>query len=232
MEYLWWCLLLTSCHTQTIGFGRLREGLKSVWMLQSTAQIKTLVWYPPYSSYRNIAHHHRTCYGENELHHSQIQNNNSFLLEAVLRYIEGRQTWFGITTFTSDRSCLTKFDAFYDSITVFVDKEKDTDVIYPDFSEAFSHNILLSRLERYEFDGWVVWWTRNLLQDNTQSVVVNGSVSRWSMKSGVSQWLVLGPVIINIFINDMDSAPSASLWMTTYVVQLTCIKYRMPFRET
>lgn len=30
---------------------------------------------------------------------------------------------------------------------------KDTDVIYPDFSEAFPHNILLSRLEIYEFDG-------------------------------------------------------------------------------
>jgi len=51
---------------------------------------------------------------------------------------------------------------------------------------------LLSKLERYGFDG-TARWTRSQLQDCTQSVMVNGSMSRWrSVMSGVPQEPVLG----------------------------------------
>ena len=70
------------------------------------------------------------------------------------------------------------------------------DVIYLDFCKAFDmvpHNILLSKLDSHGFDGWTVWWIRNWLDGRSQRVVVNGSMSRG------------GPVLFNIFINDMDS---------------------------
>ncbi|KAF7242706.1 C-type lectin domain family 3 member A [Varanus komodoensis] len=110
--------------------------------------------------------------------------------------------------FRKNRSCQTNLVEFYDKVSRWLDEGDAVDVVYLDFSKAFDkvpHDILMEKLRSFGIHQSTVQWIRAWLTDRKQKVTISGESSGWRpVTSEVPQGSVLGMILFNLFINNME----------------------------